>query len=289
MKKNAKTEKKQQEQERRKQQQEQTRQKQQKVLDSLSGSIDNIEEALKENEADIIEEEAAAEEAEQAVFDPALPTVKKRKTLFAAGLFIIVMTVIGIVTSVRFIADTIGDIANQTALKEEMADFIYPLVITDVPAFSSPSEAPNSVVIVSAIWNIILNGDTDKYERSGSDMIISEIDVESSAAALYGYGLALTHETVRLGDIVFTYNESSRSYTVAENPRVNSYYPVIRDVSAVGELYTLTVDYYSPSSYAYKGDELGESEKSMIYVVSRTATSTTVQSVDYESISDMKD
>ena len=258
------------------------------MLDSLSGSIDNIEEALKENEADIVEEEAVQEEAEQAVFDPALPTVKKRKTLFAAGLFIIVMTVIGVITSVRFLVDTIGDIANQTALKEEMADFIYPLVISDVPTFATAAEAPNSVILGSAIWNIIMYGDTDKYERSGSDMIVSEIDVESSAASLYGYGLTLTHETVRLGDIVFTYNESSRSYTVAENPHVSSYYPVIREISAVGELYTLTVDYYSPSAYAYK-DEQGESEKSMIYVVSRTGTSTTVQSVDYESISDMKD
>lgn len=273
MKKNEKAEKK---------QHEQTRQKQQKVLDSLSGSIDNIEEALKENEADI------AEEAEQTVFDPSLPTVKKRKTLFAAGLFIIVMTVVGIITSVRFLADTISDMVNQTGLKEEMADFIYPLVITDVPTFTTPAEAPNSVVLGSAIWNIIMYGDTDKYERSGSDMIVSEIDVESSAASLYGYGLTLTHETVRLGDIVFSYDESSRSYTVAENPHVSSYYPVIRDISSVGELYTMTVDYYSPSAYAYK-DEQGEAEKSMIYVVSRTGTSTTVQSVDYESISDIKD
>ena len=259
--------------------QKQTRQKQEKILDSLVGTIESVEET--------IGEEPEAEE-DAAVFDPALPTVKKRKTLFAVGLFVIVMTVVGIVSTVKSVVGLVEDIANQTALKSEFASFLYPLVLTDVPAFDSPENAPNSVVITGAIWNIILYGDKDKYERNGSQMIVSEIDVESSAAALFGYGIPVTHETVRLGDLVFAYDSSSRSYTVAENPRIVSYYPRIKSISAVGELYTITVDYVAPSVYSANGlyDE-AQAEKTMVYKVSRTGTATTVQSVEYQSTEEL--
>ena len=278
MKKNVKTEKK---------REEQTRRRQEKVLDSLTGTIDGVEAALRKNEIELAEEIEEEEEDAPEEFDPALPTVRKRKSLFAAGVFIIIMTVVGIISTVRFVMELAGDIANRTALKEELAQYIYPLVITDVPAFDAPANTPNSVVITSAIWNIILNGDTDKYEKNGGDMTVSEIDVESSAASLYGYGLTLTHETVRLGDITFTYNQTNRSYTVAERPRVNSYYPVVTEVSAVGELYTMTVEYHSPTVFTLNGEER-QAEKTMIYTVSRTGTSTTVQSVEYHSAAEQE-
>ena len=244
------------------------------VLDSLEGSVDEVEKELDEQE-----EEA---EAEEAAFDPAAPMMKNRKTLFALGVITIVLAVVGLITTVRFCIGMVSDIVNQTALKNEFAVFLYPMVITDGPAFEAAENAPTSVIINAAIWRIIMNGDTDKYESDGMNMTVSEIDVESSASALFGFGINLEHQTVGVGNNVFEYNAAAKSYLVPLDPNYNTYWPRVSEISNVGELFTVTVEYMPPSMFATKGmDYEQEPDKIMVYTVSRTASSMTIQSLRY--------
>ena len=244
-----------------------------RVLDSLEGSVTDVEEELEQ------EEES---EGEEAAFDPSAPTLKNRKTLFALGLIVIVLAVVGLITTVRFAIGAVSDIVNQTALKDEFAVFLYPMVITDGPAFESVADAPNSVVINAAIWRIIMNGDTEKYEIVGPNMSVSEIDVESSAAALFGYGINIEHQTVGLGSNVFEYNASTKSYLVPLDPNYNTYWPRVSEISNVGELFTVTVEYMPPTMFATEGmDYQLEPDKIMVYTVSRTASSMTINSLRY--------
>ena len=244
-----------------------------RVLDSLEGSVDEVEEELEE------QEEA---EGEEAVFDPAAHMMKNRKTLFAVGVVVIALAIVGLVTTVKFAAGVISDIVNQTALKNEFAAFLYPMVITDGPAFDSTENTPSSVIINAAIWRIIMNGDTDKYESDGTYMTVSEIDVESSAAALLGYGINIEHQTVGFGNNVFEYKPSSKSYLVPLDPNYNTYWPRVTEISNVGELFTVTVEYMPPYMFATEGMayEL-EPDKVMVYTVSRTASAMTIQSLRY--------
>lgn len=242
------------------------------VLDSLEGSVTDVEEELDQAEKD----------GEEAAFDPSGPMMKNRKVFFALGLVTIVMAIVGLVTTVRFCIGLVGDIANQTALKNEFAVFLYPMVITDGPAFESAENVPSSVVINAAIWRIIMNGDTKKYENDGTNLTVSEIDVESAAAALFGFGVNIEHQTVGLGTTVFEYVPSTKSYLVPLDPNYNTYWPRVSEISNVGELFTVTVEYMPPTMFATEGmDYQLEPDKIMVYTVSRTAASMTIQSLRY--------
>ena len=243
------------------------------VLDSLEGSVDEVEEEL---------EQAEETEGEEAAFDLSAPTLKNRKFFFAVGIIIIVLAVVGLITTVRFGIGVVNDIANQTALKNEFAVFLYPMVITDGPAFEAPENAPTSVVINAAIWRIIMNGDTDKYESDGVNMTVSEIDVESSVSALFGYGVNIEHQTVGVGLNVFEYNAATKSYLVPIDPNYNTYWPRVSEISNVGELFTVTVEYMPPSMFTAEGTANEQDpDKVMIYTVSRTASAMSIQSLRY--------
>ena len=243
------------------------------VLDSLEGSVTDVEEELEEQEE---------KEGDEAAFDPSSPMVKNRKVFFALGLVTIALAIVGLVTTVRFCIGLVGDIANQTALKNEFAVFLYPMVITDGPAFETMENVPSSVVINAAIGRIIMNGDTEKYENDGTNMTVSEIDVESAAAALFGYGVNIEHQTVGLGTTVFEYVSSTKSYLVPLDPNYNTYWPRVSEISNVGELFTVTVEYMPPTMFATEGmDYQLEPDKIMVYTVSRTAASMTIQSLRY--------
>ena len=249
------------------------------VLDSLEGSVTDVEEELEQGE------EA---EAEEAAFDPSAPALKNRKVFFAVGIITIIMAAVGLVTTVQFCIGLVRDIVNQTALKNEFAVFLYPMVITDGPAFEAAESAPSSVVINAAIWRIIMNGDTDKYENDGTNMTVSEIDVESAAAALFGYGVSIEHQTVGLGTTVFEYNAAAKSYLVPLDPNYNTYWPRVSEISNVGELFTVTVEYMPPSMFVAEGmDYQLEPDKIMVYTVSRTASSMTIQSLRYSEVEGM--
>ncbi|MBD5105116.1 MAG: hypothetical protein HDT47_09705 [Ruminococcaceae bacterium] len=244
-----------------------------KILDSLQGSVDELEQERDERDEQFDDPD---------FFDSSAPMMKNKKTFFAIGLIIIILTVVGLVNTVKFTVSAVQDIANQTSLKNEFAAFLYPVVIIDTPAFDTAENAPPSVVIHAAIWRIILNGNTERYENDGSYMTISEIDVESSAVALFGYGVTIEHQTVGNGENVFEYNASSRSYNVPMETERITYWPRIRDISSVGELFSLTVEYMAPvMGMPGEADEEQEAQKLMIYTVSRSATSMTVNSVAY--------
>lgn len=246
-----------------------------KILESLQGSVDELDQ-----EGDI----RGVSSEDNDFFDPSAPMMKNKKIFFAVGIIIIILSIVGLVDTVRFSVSAVRDIANQTALKNEFATFIYPAVIIDSPSFDTAQSAPPSVVINAAIWRIILNGNTDRYENDGSYMTISEIDVESSAVALFGYGVVIEHQTVGNGDNAFEYSASGKTYRVPMETERITYWPKVVEISNVGEMFTLTVDYMAPvMGMPGETEEEREPSKTMIYTVSRTASSMTLNSIAYSS------
>lgn len=243
-----------------------------KILESLQGSVDDLEQ---------VDGAEGEKSGESDFFDPSAPMMKNKKFFFALGLIILVLSAVGLVSTVRFTVSAVRDMANQTALKNEFAGFIYPAVITDSPAFDKAENAPPSVVINAAIWRIILSGNTEKYENDGSYMTISEIDVESSAVSLFGYGVVIQHQTVGSGSNMFEYNSSGKTYRVSVETERITYWPRISEISNVGELFTLKVEYMAPIMGMPGEEEELEPQKTMIYTVSRTAASMTLNSIAY--------
>ena len=248
-----------------------------KILESLQGSVDELDQ-----DGDIRGERPEDNEFYETAA-PVMTNRKNKKIFFAVGIIIIILSIVGLADTVRFTVSAVRDIANQTALKNEFAEFIYPAVIIDSPAFDTAQSAPSSVVINAAIWRIILSGNTERYENDGSYMTISEIDVESSAVAMFGYGVTIEHQTVGNGDNAFEYSASGKVYRVPMETERITYWPRVTEISNVGEMFTLTVDYMTPVMGMPGETEKREPSKTMIYTVSRTASSMTLNSIAYSS------
>ena len=84
-----------------------------------------------------------------------------QKIFFCVGVFILAMAIVGIVSTVNFTANFIGEIADQTSLKNEFAVFVYPVVASDPPAFENIEDLPSSTIINCSIWQIVLSGNTE--------------------------------------------------------------------------------------------------------------------------------
>ncbi len=197
------------------------------------------------------------------------------------AVFVIIMSVIGIISTVNFCSGIVSNIANRTELKNELALFLYPVVCVDPPDCDSTDELPSTIIIESAIWRIILTGDNTNYEKLyNTYMYVPAIDVEYSVRSIFGNAVAIEHQTVGTMDITFTYVEDTNSYLVPINPHYTAYSPRIKDISNVGELYTVTVEYIPPSALAVEGIEFEVNpQKTMVYTLSKRPNVSVIHSI----------
>lgn len=235
---------------------------------------DSVNEALGEDYEILNEEISPVEE-------PAAERERPNRFYLVFAIFVIIMSIVGIVSTCIFVKDGISDIVNQTGLKNDIALFLYPVVSVDPPECNEVKELPSTIVVESAIWRIILTGDNSNYEKQyNTYMYVPAVDVEYSIRSIYGSSAVIQHQTVGGADASFVYHEDTNSYLVPINPRYSAYSPRITEVSSVGELYTVKVDYIPPSALAVEGIEFeNPPTKTMVYTLSMSKNSMTIHSI----------
>jgi len=242
------------------------------------GFADNISEALSEDSSELsVENEVNGEDESGTEAAPERPN----KLYLVFAVFVIVMSVIGIISTVSFFSAIISNIANRTELKNDLALFLYPIVAVDPPDCDTVDELPPTIIVESAIWRIILTGDNSNYEKLyNTYMYVPAIDVEFSVRSIYGNSVPIQHQTVGSMDTTFTYIEDMNSYLVPINPHYAAYSPRVTDVTNVGELYTVTVEYIPPSALAVEGIEFEvNAQKTMVYTLSKSKNVSTLHSI----------
>jgi len=251
-------------------------QKQPKIINSLVG---NLSHALEE---DVSEIDGMLDEQPREYHDRENKPAKYRFFLIF-GLIVFWLAIIGTFDVVKTVREFSYNISNQTALKDEFALFLYPVVINDPPEFTGTESLQTSTVISSAIWKIILTGDTANYAHGMGIMTIPEIDVEAAARSIFGYGFDIEHRTIDNIIIAFDYAPESKSYLVPENPVYFTYSPGIANISNTGETYKVTVEYIAPSPLLISGIEYeNEPAKTMIYTITRSKDIKTIQSIEFD-------
>lgn len=244
-----------------------------KVIDQLFGRLDQEPDI----ESDIAEMGNSGVEAES----PEKP--RKSRFFFGFAVFVIIMAVIGCVSTVRFIAGVTGSLLDNTSLKNEFAEFIFPVVVNDIAPFESADEIPDSSKISCAIWNILLNSDTSAYEGGNMGLTIPEYDVSASCRELFGSSVTLQHQTVGTAEMRFTYDENSHTYTANKNIRYLTYSPKLISISKSSDVYTVVVGYLPPTVAAVAGVSglSAQPEKYMEYTISRFDGKDTLLSVRF--------
>ena len=207
---------------------------------------------MKQNLKDILSValEQEAPELEPVSAAPAPKKEKMRKTVSRTAIFgglILIFAAIGLVWSIVSTTRVITNTVQNTATKEKLLDFAYPLIMLDPPIFKEPKALGDVTLVSAAVWNVILNEDTSKYPHSEyGDYTVPAIDVEASAYKLFGQaGIDFTHQTVGEAGINFFYDPETKSYNI---PATLFYRPYTFKVSKLSEkdnIYTMTVDYYT--------------------------------------------
>lgn len=250
------------------------------VINELLGEVEN--EPDFEIEADVAN--LGGDEEIDVKIAPENEHPKRQKAFFITAIFVIIMAVIGIISSIRFIAEGIGRLADNTALKNEFARFILPVVANDIAPFENESEITNSSKISCAVWNILVNKDTSQYQVAQSGgIIIPEYDVSVNCKEIFGSGATLTHQTVGMGDTRFVYDEANHRYTCPKDLRFLNYAPKITAMTENNGTYVLTVD-YMPPSVTMAAEELGlsvEADKTLQYTINRWDKKNTLMTVRF--------
>lgn len=238
--------------------------------------IDMLDSALDEDISEISEMSELEEGGNEAV-----KPKSKSAFHFIVGLIFIILAAIGLISTVDFVSDKVKSIIDNTEQKNEFAKFIYPVVICDPPGFDATTKLKNETIISAAVWDIILYEDKSRYELDFDYLIVPEVDIEQHAAKLFGSGLTINHMTIASADISFYYDEEISSYRIPENPKFFTYSPYIESISKVGESYTLTVGYVSPTPawLTLTSDEAPSPEKYVDYVVQKRGTSYTLVAI----------
>lgn len=238
-----------------------------------------IDDALDEDTEELAE--LVSDEPEAEIPVSAESGQGKKRLYMITGIIVILLALVGLYSTVIFSIDKIKDFADNTQQKNEFAKFIYPIVICDPAPFNQTVKLRSDTMITAAIWDIILYEDKSKYESDFDYIIVPELDVEQHATKLFGSGLSFTHESILGADIQFYYEEAIKSYRIPANPKYFTYSPYIEDISRVGESYTLTVGYVSPTPawLTLTSDEAPEPEKYVEYVVSKRGNEYTLVAI----------
>lgn len=250
------------------------------VINELLGEVEG--ESDLDIESDVANMGEDASDGAKPAESPAEVSERKRRVFFIIALFTILMAIIGIYSSIRFISSGIKALADNTALKTEFARFILPVVANDIAPFEKETEIANTSKVSCSIWNILVNRDTSEYKPSPAGGIyIPEYDVSVSCKDIFGTGATLTHQSVGSGDSRFIYDEENHVYSCPKDLRYLNYAPKITEMKSDNGTYVLTVDYLPPS-ITMVADDLGltmDADKTLEYTINRWDKKNTLMSV----------
>lgn len=209
---------------------------------------------------------------------------RRHRMFFGFAVFVVIMAVIGCISSVRVISDAVRDIMSNTSLKNEFTRFLLPVVANDIAPFENESEISNSAKVSCSIWNIMVNKDITVYPLGDTGGYnVPEYDVSVSCKELFGTGSTLTHQTVGSGDSRFYYDEANHVYVCPSDMRFLNYSPRIVGMTENHGTYVLTVEYLPPS-FTLTADDMEfevKADKTMEYTINRWDKKNTIMSVRF--------
>ncbi len=193
---------------------------------------------------------------------------KKEKRFEFLGIAMFIFAVIGVIATLYFGTVGVINLVNQKGLKEKIQEEVYPLVVTDVPAFDSIDKLDSKTVVQAGIWHFIMNSaDMDKYQKDAfGNLTVPQVDIEVHIKQLFGDNVEITHQMIPDTDFYIPYDEENQCYLIPEDPQILPYAPKVLSVSKLGEEYQARVGYILPGPFwdldRYKQDE---PNKVMVY------------------------
>ena len=203
----------------------------------------------------------------------ALKRQKNRTALLGAFVLIIIITVIiSVFMNIFHKVTTAPKVNHVQATTYET--YITPLVILNVPPFTSISNAPQDQLLLCAIWSLLLQNNGSKYETADDGrMILPQGNVEASYMNLFG--LLPKHRSIDTNGQVFEYSSADKCYYIPIQGLDNSFSPHITALKQSGKNVALTVEYIPQQDW--QEDASGtvvpaKANKKMIYTIEKNGS-----------------
>lgn len=185
---------------------------------------------------------------------------KKNKLAFPVGIIAAVLAVIGLVTVIRFSADTVKNLTDNTAQKAEFEKMLAPVVMFDPDPFDDLTQADVSQLLNSAVWALLMSDEgADKYPYSEGEnfgIVVPQADIEKYFISLFGteIDIASMHSSTDMSEYDISYDAALKSYILPITGIESAYTPKVYEIEKQGSSLILSVGYIGNKAWVQIAD-----------------------------------
>lgn len=185
---------------------------------------------------------------------------KKNRLAFPIGIVAGVLAVIGLITVIKFSADTINNLTDNASEKAEYEKMLTPVVMFDPDPFDDLTQADVSQLLNSAVWALLMSEDgADKYPYSEGEnigIVVPQTDIEQFFISLFGteIDIASLHSSIDMSEYDITYDAALKSYILPITGIESAYTPKVYEIEKQGSSLILSVGYIGNKAWVQISD-----------------------------------
>lgn len=185
---------------------------------------------------------------------------KKNKLAFPVGIIAAVLAIIGLITVIRFSADTVKNLADNSAEKAEYEKMLAPVVMFDPDPFDDLTRADVSQLLNSAVWALLMSDEgADKYPYSEGEnfgIVVPQADIEKYFVSLFGteIDIASMHSSIDMSEYDISYDAALKSYILPITGIESAYTPKVYEIEKQGSSLILSVGYIGNKAWVQIAD-----------------------------------
>ncbi len=180
----------------------------------------------------------------------------KNKLAFPIGIIILILAVVGAVSTVKFAVNSVKNMTDDTADKKKYEQMLKPVVMFDPDPFDDLKQADVSQLLNSAVWSLLMSDEgTEKYPYSEGEVfgiIVPQEDIEKHFVSLFGteIDIASMHDTLDMSAYDITYDAALKSYILPVTGVESAYTPKVYEIEEQGSTLILSVGYIGNKAWA---------------------------------------
>ncbi len=180
----------------------------------------------------------------------------KNKLAFPIGIIVLILAVVGIISTVKFAVDSVKKMTDDSADKLKYEQMLKPVVMFDPDPFDDLKQADVSQLLNSAVWSLLMSDEgTEKYPYSEGDVfgiIVPQEDIEKHFVSLFGteIDIASMHDSIDMSAYDITYDAALKSYILPITGVESAYTPKVYEIEEKGSSVILSVGYIGNKAWA---------------------------------------
>lgn len=168
----------------------------------------------------------------------------RNKSNLAAGLVVILFAAVGLVCSIVFAVNKIGDYTTKKQQEKfnEYASLLISAAAIDIAPFDDITGADMKELIEMSVWSVISDADDpNSFDYKSGSLVVPASAVEAAFTRFFGTQRTAEHTTVQGYGYEFTYNTTENAYYIPITSLTPIYTPKVTDIEKKGNSVTVTV------------------------------------------------